>query len=75
MTASESRSLACSRVRVLLEPYSDGELAREDRPGRARLLQQRLTSAQIVDAEERVEHWKRAHPWARGTARCTPSGA
>jgi len=31
MTASESRSLACSRVRVLLEPYSDGELAREDR--------------------------------------------
>jgi Sel1 repeat len=51
------------------------QLALEDRPGRAQLLQQRLTSTQIVNAEERVERWKRAHPWARGTVRCTPSGA
>ena len=66
---------AASRLPGCRQHVSCLQLAREDRPGRARLLQQRLTSAQIVDAEERVEHWKRAHPWARGTARCTPSGA
>ncbi|HET7339913.1 MAG TPA: hypothetical protein VFL90_00500 [Methylomirabilota bacterium] len=62
---------AASRLPGCRQHVSCVQLALEDRPGRARSLQQRVTPTQIATAEESGEQWKQAHPWTRGAAHCT----
>src|SRR5258705_9786916 len=66
---------AATRTPGCRQHVSCRDLALEDRPERVQSLRRRLTAAQIVDSEARMEQWKRLHPWPRGDVRCAPSAS